>query len=106
MDNDGEFFAGFGPDTLSGRVGREEFGMLGLERLEPAHQGIVLGVGQLGGVEDVVEVVVTVYLLAQLLDFRPPALDILRHRGSVYPSRRKKVAWFERLLSRAARLHR
>ena len=58
--------------------------MLGFERLEPAHQGVVLGVGQLGIVEDVVEVVVTVYLLAQLFDFRPRALEIvLEHRRSV-----------------------
>ncbi len=53
--------------------------MLGLERLEPAHQGVVLGVGQLGGVEDIVEVVVMVDLLAQLLDFRPRALGALGH---------------------------
>ena len=85
MDDDGEFFARTGADALGGGIRREEFGMLALERFEPAHQGVVLGVGQLGIVEDVIEMVVTVYLLAQLVDFRPRALEIvLRHRRSVY----------------------
>ncbi len=84
MDDDGEFFARLRAHALGGRVGREEFRMLGFERLEPAHQGVVLGVGQLGIVEDVVEMIVTVYLLAQLVDFRPRALEIvLGHRRSV-----------------------
>ena len=84
MDDDGEFFARPGADALGGRIGREQFGMRGFERLEPAHQGVVLGVGQLGGVEDVVEIVVAVYLLAELFDFRPRVLEIvLGHRRSV-----------------------
>ena len=48
MDDDGEFFARRGADALGGRIGREQFGMLGFERLEPAHQGVVLGVGHSG----------------------------------------------------------
>ena len=83
MHNDGEFFARLGADALGGRVAREQLRMRGLERLEPAHQGVILSVGQLGIVEDVIEMVVKVYLLAQLFDFGARALEILLgHRRS------------------------
>ncbi len=63
-----EAFGGLAADALGGRVGGDVAGMLGLERLEAVHQGIVLGVGEDGGVEDVVEVLVVADLVAEGLN--------------------------------------
>ena len=56
-----------GADALRRRIGREELGMLRLEVPQLVDQLVVLGVGDLGVVEDVVAVVVVVELLAQFL---------------------------------------
>jgi len=42
--------------------------VLGFEGLEAVHQGVVLGVGEYGSVEDVVEVLVVAELVAEALD--------------------------------------
>ena len=44
----GEAFFGLAADALGGRVGRDQLGVLGLERLEAVHGGVVLGVGHSG----------------------------------------------------------
>ena len=53
--------------SLGGRVGGEQFGMLGFDPLELVHQRVVLGVGDLRGIEDVVEMLVTAQLGAEFL---------------------------------------
>jgi hypothetical protein len=60
----GEAFAGLAADALRGRVRGDEFGMGGLEFLEVAHEGVVFGVGDLGRIEDVIEMLVPAELLA------------------------------------------
>ena len=64
------------PDALGGTVGRAQLGVLGLERLQLAKQPVVLGVRDLGRVENVVGVVGPVDLLAQ-----PERLARLRCRS-------------------------
>jgi hypothetical protein len=63
-----EAFAGLAADALGGRVGRDQLGMLGLERLQAVHARVVLGVGDLGRVEHVVEMLVVAKVLAQGFD--------------------------------------
>ena len=55
-------------DTLGRGVGRDELGVARLELAELPGQGVVLGVGDLGAVEGVVEVVVAGDQPAQLVD--------------------------------------
>jgi hypothetical protein len=55
-----------GRDALGGRIGRDELGMLLLERLQLVIERVVLVVADLGVVEDVVAVGVVVDRLAQL----------------------------------------
>jgi hypothetical protein len=43
-------------------------GAVGFENLEAVHQGVVVGVGEDGGVFDVVEVLVVADLFAELVD--------------------------------------
>ena len=62
-----EALGGLAADALGGRVGGEQLGMRGLEALELVHQRVVLGVGDLGGVENVVEVLVAAEIGAELL---------------------------------------
>ena len=64
----GEALFGLAADALGGRVGRDELGVLGLERLEAVHGGVVLRVGPLGGIEHVVEVLVVAEEVAELFD--------------------------------------
>ena len=59
---------GLAADALCGRIGREEVGVFGFERLEAVHGRVVLSVGPLGRVEDIVEVLVVTEKLAELLD--------------------------------------
>src|SRR5438093_8147005 len=54
--------------ALGGAVGGDEVWKARLEVAELAHEGVVLGVGDLGPRLDVIEVVVVVNLLAQLAD--------------------------------------
>ena len=54
--------------ALGGGVGREEAGVLGFEGLEAVHGLVVLGIGPLGGVEHVVEVLVVAEVFAESLD--------------------------------------
>src|SRR5579885_1506901 len=56
--------------ALRGGIGGDQLGMRLLERLQAAEERVVLGVGDLGRVEDVVEVVVPADLAAELLDLR------------------------------------
>jgi len=56
---------------LSGAVGRDQFGEVGLQLLELPDELVVLEVGDLGLVEHVVAVRVVVDLLPELLDPRP-----------------------------------
>ena len=66
-------------DALRGRFGRDQLGVLVLERLELVEEPVELGVGDLRLVEHVVEVEVVVDLLAQVVELLPDAL--LRARG-------------------------
>ncbi len=62
MSDRGELVEGLGPDALGGGVGRDRVGVLLLQVLELAEELVVLGVADLGRVEDVVAVVVVVEL--------------------------------------------
>ena len=53
-------------DALGRRVGRQQVGVLGLQRAQLVEQRVVFVVADLGVVEDVVAVVVVLELLAQL----------------------------------------
>lgn len=64
-----EAFAGGSTDALGGGVGGDERGVGLFEGLELAHEGVVLGVGELGLIEDVIEVFVVAEILAELLNF-------------------------------------
>ena len=55
-------------DALGGGFGDDEFGVLFLQGAELAHEVVELGVGDFGGVQRVIAVVVVVYLLAELVD--------------------------------------
>ena len=57
-------------DPAGGRVVGGDLGMLAFQRLEPAHQDVVLRVADVGGVEHVIAVVVMADLFAQLLGLR------------------------------------
>src|SRR5579864_80216 len=63
-----EALARLAAHALGGRVRRDEFGMLGFERLQAIHARVVLGVVNLGCVEDVVEVLVVAKVFAQGFD--------------------------------------
>ena len=60
-----EVVDGGAADALRRRVGRDELGVRLLDREELADERVVLGVGDLGPVEDVVEVLVPAELVAQ-----------------------------------------
>ena len=53
-----EALGGGRADSLRGRVGGDELGVLLLERLQLVEEDVIRGVGDLGVVEDVVAVVV------------------------------------------------
>ena len=61
-----EAFAGGSADALGGGVGGYERGVGLFEGLEFAHEAVVFGVGELGLVEDVIEV----FVVANLVDKR------------------------------------
>ena len=61
-----ELVRGRRPDTLGGRVRRDEVGVLLLERLQLVEEPVVIGVRDLRVVEDVVAVEMVLDLLAQL----------------------------------------
>src|ERR1019366_5596741 len=63
-----ESLARFSADALRGRIGGEQFGVFGFQGLEPAHELVILVVGNLRSVEDVVQVFVVPEHLAKLLD--------------------------------------
>src|ERR1019366_2463134 len=58
----------FSTDALGGRIRREQFGVLGFQGLEPAHERVIFGVGDLRSVEDVILVFVVADLFGKLLD--------------------------------------
>ena len=64
-----EAFAGGAADALGGGVEGDERGVGLFEGLEFAHAGVVFGVGDLGLVEDVIEVLVVAEFLTELLNF-------------------------------------
>ena len=66
-----EALARLAANALRGRVRRDEPGMRGFKALEFLHQLIEVGVGELGGVEDIVEMLVAADLVAQLVDLPP-----------------------------------
>ena len=63
-----EALARFSAHALGGRIRREQLGVLGFQGLEPAHERVVFGVGDLRSVEDVVLMFVAAELFAELLD--------------------------------------
>ena len=64
-----ETFARLAAHALRGRVGGDQFRMLGFELLQLVHQLVEFGVGDLGIVEHVVAVFVVADFLAQGFDF-------------------------------------
>jgi len=68
VSNFGEAFFGLAADALAGRIGREEFGVFGLEGFEAIHARVVLGISPLGGVKHVVKVLVVAEFVAEGLD--------------------------------------
>ncbi len=64
----GEAVFGLAADALGRGVGGDEVGVGGLEEFEAVHEGVVLGVGQLGGVKDVVEVLMVAEVGAEGFD--------------------------------------
>jgi len=53
-----EAFGGFAAYALGGGIGRDQLGVRGFDALELVHEGVVLGVGDLGSVEDVIKMLV------------------------------------------------
>ena len=60
---------GLPPTRWVGESGVTSSGWSRFEFLKPPHQRVVFGVADLGLVEDVVQVLVTMQLIAQLVDF-------------------------------------
>ena len=59
--------AGLPPTRWVGESGVSKLGVRGFDGLELVHQRVVLGVGDLGRVEDVIQVLVAAQFGAQLL---------------------------------------
>ena len=89
-----EALGGLAAHALGGRVGREQLGMRGFEALELVHQRVVLGVGDFGRVEHVVEMLVAADLVAQLLDLRS---GVGHSRNYIEPLTQIKLEWGTRL---------
>jgi len=64
-----EAFAGGAADALGGRVRGDERGVGLFEGLEFAHEDVVFGVGELGLIEDVIEVLVVAEIVAEIVNF-------------------------------------
>src|SRR6185436_11844681 len=64
----GKAFGGTATDALRRRVGREELGMRGFERLELVHQLVEIGVADLGRCLYVVQLFVPANFLSELVD--------------------------------------
>ena len=80
-----EAVAGLAADTLGGGVGRDEFGMGRFERTQAIVERIVPGVGELGRVEHIVEMLVAAQLLAQGFDLLAGG-GFGRHSGMIIES--------------------
>ena len=65
----GESFFRFAADALGGRVRGDEAGIFFLDALKLAYEVVVLGVGDGGLVEDVVEMLVVTDLVAEGVEF-------------------------------------
>ena len=76
------FEIGVAADPLRRRVGREQLGVLGLERAQLVEQRVVGVVADLGVVEDVVAVAVVLELAAQLGDALRGAHSTSRAAGA------------------------
>ena len=57
------------PADLDRLVRRHKIGPLGFQFLKPPHHAVIFGVANLGLVQDVVQILVMMQLLAQILDF-------------------------------------
>ena len=64
----GEALGGTSADALRRRIRRQQLGMRGFERLELVHQRVEVGVADLGRGLYVVQLFVTAYFLAEMLD--------------------------------------
>ena len=53
---------------LRGRIGRAQFGILGLQFLEPLHEAVECGVGNFRIVRHIIEVLILANLLAETFD--------------------------------------
>ena len=98
MGDLGESFFGLAADTLGGRIGSDEVGVVGFEALQLAHEVVEVGVGDRRLVEDVIEVLVVADLVAEGVDLaaegRHRALvDLLRKHGATASI----TAWARRL---------
>jgi hypothetical protein len=78
-------------DALGGRVRRDEVRVIALELLKPAHELVIVGIGDLGPIENIVEVLVAAQLLSEPVDLGG---DVLVHRQSILVKRnRMRVAY-------------
>jgi len=75
-------------DALRGRIGRDELGMRGLERLQLGEEPVILGVGDLRRVLDVVKPVMALDRPAQLRDARGAITQEGRRDAARTPRRR------------------
>ena len=80
-----EAVAGLAADALGGGVWRDEFGMGRFERAQAIVESIVIGVGELGRVEHIVEMLVAAQLLAQGFDLLAGS-GFRRHSGMIIES--------------------
>ncbi len=69
MHDLGKAFGRLAANTLGGTVRSYLIGMLLLESLQLLEQGVIFRVGDLGIVENVIEIFVTPNLFPQLVDF-------------------------------------
>ncbi len=63
-----ESLARLAADALGGRIGRDEFGVLGLKVFELLHQLVEIQIADLGLIEDVIEIFVVANLFAESFD--------------------------------------
>ena len=89
-----ESLARLAADALGGRIRRDQLGMRGFQRLQLPHHRVVFGVGDLGRVQHVIQMLVVAQFLAQGLNFVGDAQNgdslqfrRIRLRGSVSVNR-------------------
>jgi diacylglycerol kinase (ATP) len=96
MAHFGETFARLSAYPLRGGVGRDQLGVRLLNRGQLSHESVVLGVGDFGLIEDIVEMLVPPQLFAEIFDLLADLLSschlaIIIYREASIPVYRKAV---------------